>query len=161
MVGYEQLSGTDNNPANKTEVAKKVTSFNVLYGTNHQLYGYMDMFNSMLQSTYNYPGLNQMYARANINFSKVTSLEATWRYFSFGKEYLVDMKTKVKKNLGSELDLMFVYKPLPNVELNAAYCYFFPTSTMELLYNLASSVRGSQYAYLMITYKPKFFSTAK
>jgi hypothetical protein len=67
----------------------------------------------------------------------------------------------VKKNLGSELDLMFVYRPLPNVELNAAYCYFFPTTTMELLYNLASSVRGSQYAYLMITYKPKFFSSAK
>jgi hypothetical protein len=56
---------------------------------------------------------------------------------------------------------MFVYRPLPNVELNAAYCYFFPTTTMELLYNLASSVRGSQYAYLMITYKPKFFSSAK
>ena len=161
MVGYEQLSGTDNNPANKAEVAKKVNSFNVLYGTNHQLYGYMDMFNSMLQTTYNYPGLNQIYARATVNFSKVTSLEATWRYFSFGKDYLVDMKTKVKKNLGSELDLMFVYKPLPNVELNAAYCYFFPTSTMELLYNLATSVRGSQYAYLMITYKPKFFSTAR
>ena len=161
MVGYEQLSGTDNNPVNKTEVAKKVNSFNVLYGTNHQLYGYMDMFNSMLQSTYNYPGLNQIYARGTVNFSKVTSLEATWRYFSFGKEYLADMKTKVKKNLGSELDLMFVYRPLPNVELNAAYCYFFPTTTMELLYNLASSVRGSQYAYLMITYKPKFFSSAK
>jgi hypothetical protein len=120
----------------------------------------MDMFNTMLQTTYNYPGLKQIYARGTVNFSKVTSLEATWRYFSFGKEYLTD-GTKVNKNLGSELDMMFLYKPLPNVELNAAYCYFFPTSTMELLNGLKSSVRGSQYAYIMITYKPKFFTTEK
>ncbi len=160
MAGYEHLSGTDNNPDKKSDVAKKVTSFNVLYGTNHQLYGYMDLFNSMLTTTPNYPGLNQIYARGTVNFSKVTSLEATWRYFSFGKEYLTD-GTKVNKNLGSELDFMFLYKPLPNVELNAAYCYFFPTSTMELFNGLKSSVKGSQYAYLMITYKPKFFTTEK
>ncbi|MCX6286882.1 MAG: alginate export family protein [Bacteroidetes bacterium] len=160
MAGYEHLSGTDNNPANKAEVAKKVNSFNVLYGTNHQLYGYMDLFNSMLTTSPNYPGLNQIYARGTVNFSKVTSLEATWRYFSFGKEYLTD-GTKVSRNLGSELDLMFLYKPLPNVELNAAYCYFFPTSAMELYNGLKSSVKGSQYVYLMITYKPKFFSTEK
>ena len=161
LVGYEQLSGTDNNPANAADVAKKVSSFNTLYGTAHQLYGYMDMFNSMLSTSPNYPGLNQLYARGSVNFSKVTSLEATWRYFSLGKQYLADMKTKVTQNLGSELDLMFLYKPLPNVELNAAYCYFFPTSAMEKLNNLVSSVRGSQYVYLMITYKPKFFTTEK
>ena len=117
------------------------------------------MFNSMLQTTYNYPGLNQAYARGTVNFSKVTSLEATWRYFMLGYSYLPDMKTKVNKTLGSELDVMFLYKPVPSVELNAAYCYFFPTSSMELLNGLKSSVRGSQYAYLMITYKPRFFSS--
>ena len=160
MAGYEHLSGTNNDPANKAEVAKKVNSFNVLYGTNHQLYGYMDLFNSMLTTSPNYPGLNQIYARGTVNFSKVTSLEATWRYFSFGKGHLAD-GTKVNKNLGSEVDVMFLYEPLPNVDLNAAYCYFFPTSTMELYNGLKSSVRGSQYAYLMITYKPRFFTTDK
>jgi len=159
-AGYERMSGTDNNPDRKAEVAKKVNSFNTLYGTAHQLYGYMDMFNTMLYSVPNYPGLNQIYARGTVNFSKVTSLEATWRYFSFSQEYLPD-GTKVGKNLGSELDLMFIYKPLPNFELNAAYCYFFPTSAMEKLNGLKSSVKGSQYAYIQITYKPKFFSTEK
>lgn len=159
-AGYERMSGTDNNPDRKAEVAKKVNSFNTLYGTAHQLYGYMDMFNTMLSSVPAYPGLNQLYARGTVNFSKVTSLEATWRYFSFSQEYLPD-GTKVGKNLGSELDLMFIYKPLPNFELNAAYCYFFPTSAMEKLNSLKSSVKGSQYAYIQITYKPKFFSTEK
>ena len=160
-AGYERLSGTNNDPNRAADVAKKVNSFNTLYGTAHQLYGYMDMFNSMLSTVPNYPGLNQLYARGTVNFSKVTSLEATWRYFSFNNEYLPDMKTKIGKNLGSELDLMFLYKPVPNVELNAAYCYFFPTSSMEKLNGLKSSVSGSQYVYLQITYKPKFFSTEK
>ncbi|MEI6884598.1 MAG: alginate export family protein [Bacteroidota bacterium] len=159
-AGYERLSGTNNDPTRKTEVAKKVNSFNTLYGTAHQLYGYMDMFNTMLATVPNYPGLNQIYARGTVNFSKVTSIEATWRYFNFTQEYLPD-GTKVGKNLGSELDLMFLYKPLPNVELNAAYCYFFPTSTMEKLNGLKSGVKGSEYVYLMITYKPKFFTTEK
>jgi len=160
MAGYEHLSGTDNNPANKAEVSKKVNSFNVMYGTNHQLYGYMDLFNSMLTTSPNHPGLDQIYARGTVNFSQVTSLEASWRYFSFDKQYLTT-GVKVNKNLGSELDLMFLYKPVPNVELNAAYCYFFPTSAMELYDGLKSPVRGSQYIYLMITYKPKFFTTDK
>jgi hypothetical protein len=160
MAGYEHLSGTDNNPANKAEVSKKVNSFNVMYGTNHQLYGYMDLFNSMLTTSPNHPGLDQIYARGTVNFSQVTSLEASWRYFSFDKQYLTT-GVKVNNNLGSELDLMFLYKPVPNVELNAAYCYFFPTSAMELYDGLKSPVRGSQYIYLMITYKPKFFTTDK
>ena len=161
IAGYEHLSGTNNDPANKAEVAKKVTSFNVLYGTNHQFYGYMDLFNSMVTTSYNHPGLDQLNARGIVNFSKVTSLEATWRYFDFCKEYLADGKTKVSKNLGSELDLMFLYKPAPNVELNAAYCHFFPTSAMESFNGLKSSVKGSQYVYLMITYKPNFFTSEK
>lgn len=161
MVGYEHLSGTDNSPANKAEAAKKVTSFNMLYGTNHQFYGYMDFFGSMITTSPNHPGLNQINARGTINFSKITSLEATFRHFSFDNEYLADGKTKVNKTLGSELDLMFLYKPIPNVELNAAYCYFFPTSTMEVYNGLKSSVRGSQYVYLMITYKPNFFTSEK
>jgi hypothetical protein len=161
LAGYEQLSGTNNDPNRAADVAKEVNSFNTLFGTAHQLYGYMDMFNTMLATVPNYPGLNQLYVRGTVNFSKVTSLEATWRYFSLGYKYLADMKTEVNKNLGSEVDLMFVYKPLPNFELNAAYCYFFPNSSMESFNGLKSSVKGSQYAYVQITYKPKFFSTEK
>jgi hypothetical protein len=160
-VGYEHLSGTDNSPARKAEVAKKVTSFNVLYGTNHQFYGYMDLFNSMITTSYNHPGLNQINARGALNFSKLTSLEVTWRHFKLDKNYLADGKTKIKKMLGSELDLMFSYKPVPGFELNAAYCYFFPTASMEAFDNLKSSVKGSQYIYLMITYKPNFFTSEK
>ena len=161
LVGYDHLSGTDNNPANKAAIAKKVTSFNVLYGTNHQFYGYMDLFSSMVTTTANHPGLDQIYGRGTVNFSKVTSLEATWRYFSFGNDYLADQKTKVGKDLGSELDLMFIYKPLSNVELNAAYCHFFPSSAMDSFDGMKGSVRGSEYIYLQITYKPNFFTSGK
>jgi hypothetical protein len=68
----------------------------------------------------------------------------------------------VRTSLGSEIDLMYTYKPISNLELNAAYCFFLPTESMEKYDGLKSgSSRFAQYAYIMITYKPNFFSTAK
>jgi hypothetical protein len=167
MAGWEQLSG--NNFSDTSALKSKLTGFSTLYGTSHAAYGYMDMFNSIVKNNLS-PGLNDLYARATVYFSDKMKLEATYRWFSLPYSYLYHLPTasntlpyiQVQKNLGSEIDLMYVYKPLPNLEINAAYCFFLPTSAMETFNKVAvGKSKFAQYAYLMITYKPNFFSTAK
>jgi hypothetical protein len=166
QVGYEHLSG--NNYSDTTTYKTKLTGFSTLYGTSHRGYGYMDLFNSLTKDNLS-PGLNDLYGRATINFNDKMALEITYRWFSFPNGYLSKpTKTKpyayvaVSKSLGSEIDIMYTYKPIANLELNAAYCFFLPTATMETYNGLKTgTARFAQYAYFMITYKPNFFNSAK
>lgn len=167
IAGWEQLSG--NNFSDTNGMKTKVKGFSTLYGTSHRMYGYMDLFNAVVKDNLT-PGLNDLFARATFNFTEKMSLEATYRWFSIPYGYLAVANPakgslpykEVKTSLGSEIDLMYVYKPLPNLEFNAAYCFFLPTNTMEAMNKLAPGTsKFAQFAYLMITYKPNFFSTEK
>ncbi|MEI6173775.1 MAG: hypothetical protein WCR01_08480 [Bacteroidota bacterium] len=167
LVGYERLSG--NNYSDTTGLKTKSTSFSALYCTNHGFYGYMDMFISQVISG-NSAGLTDLYGRATLTLGSKTSVEATYRLFGLAKGYLpVTVKKagdlpymEVGKRLGSEVDLMVIYKPVPNLELNGAYCFFLPTSTMERLDALnPGTSKWAQYAYIMLTYKPNFFNSDK
>ena len=147
MVGFDHLSG--NNFSDTTTYKTKVTGFSTLYGTSHRGYGYMDIFTSLAKDNLS-PGLNDLYGRATFSFNDKMSVEATYRWFSLPNGYL---SKPTKSN---------IYKPIPNLELNAAYCFFLPTSTMEIYDGLKSgTARFAQYAYVMITYKPNFFNSDK
>ena len=142
--------------------------FSTLYGTSHRGYGYMDMFTLQVKDNLS-TGLNDLWFRAAVTLNEKMSLEGTYRWFSipFGYLNIKDTKNKtpytsVKTSLGSEIDLMYVYKPIQNLELNAAYCFFMPSSTMEMANNVAvGKSQFAQYAYLMVTYKPNFFTSEK
>lgn len=164
LVGYEQLSG--NNLSDTTALKTKVHGFSTLFGTKHSGYGYMDAYQSYLNQDAMQTGLNDLYGRITSNISQRVSIEATYRSFSMPYAYLA-AKTKipyqkVSKYLGSELDVMCTYKPMQNLELNAAFCYYFKTSTKEIVDGLkAGKGRDGQFAYVMITYKPNFFTSEK
>ncbi|MCX6268575.1 MAG: alginate export family protein [Bacteroidetes bacterium] len=167
LVGYEKLSGNDF--SDTTGQKTKSTSFSTLYGTSHGFYGYMDMFSNQVTSGTG-AGLTDLYVRATVSLTGKTSIEATWRMFGISNGYLPATVKKpgdlpyleVGKNLGSEIDLMFVYKPFSNFEVNTAYCLFLPTSSMERLNGLKPGTsKYAQYAYIMLTYKPNFFNSDK
>jgi hypothetical protein len=130
----------------------------------------MDLFTIVVRDNLG-AGLNDLYGRATISLNDKMSIEATYRWFSIPHKYLYVANPKKgklpyqevdTKSLGSEIDLMYVYKPIPNLELNAAYCFFLPTETMELASSLKPGTsKWAQYAYIMITYKPNFFSSEK
>ena len=164
MVGYEQMSG--NNASDTNEAKKDLHGFATPFSTKHQFYGYMDLYSTYLGQDALHNGLNDIYGRATVRFSEKTSLEATYRWFSLPYGYLPAKTTihyqKVSTDLGSEIDLMFLYKPVPNLELNAAYCLYLQSKTKEIMDGLkAGTGRPGQYAYLMITYKPSFFTSEK
>ena len=166
MVGYEYLSGNDY--SDTTGQKTKVTGFSTPYGTAHRLYGYMDLWNSYVKD-YTSAGLTDLYGKATVSFGSSHSIEATYRWFNLAQGYLniKDTKnklpyTKVDKNLGSEVDLMYIYKVLPNFDVNLAYCFYMQTKTMELQRGLKEGTsKFAQYAYVMITYKPNFFTAEK
>ncbi|MEI6681431.1 MAG: hypothetical protein WCO44_02325 [Bacteroidota bacterium] len=167
LIGYEWISGNDY--SNTAGLKTKSTSFSTLYGTSHGFYGYMDMFASYVTGGAS-AGLTDLYARATLLFNEKTSLEATWRMTGLTNGYLQSTPkkatdpayTSVGKDLGSELDLMLSYKPFSNFEVNGAYCFFLPTSTMEKLNGLKQGTsKWAQYAYIMLTYKPTFFNSDK
>ena len=168
MAGYDHLSGNDF--SDTTEFKTTVRGFSTLYGTSHRGYGYMDLFTTVAKDNLS-TGLNDLYGRATLSLNDKMLIEATYRWFSIPYNYLfVSNPKKGKppyqevdtKSLGSEIDLMYVYKPIPNLELNVAYCFFLPTKTMELASNLIPGTsKWAQFAYIMITYKPNFFSSEK
>ncbi|HNY01578.1 MAG TPA: hypothetical protein PKG48_03270, partial [Bacteroidales bacterium] len=111
-----------------------------------------------------------IYGKLTYSFTEKASVEATYRMFGLAKGYLPVTTTKptdlpyvsVSKNLGSEVDLMVLYKPVPSLELNAAYCFFLPTSTMERLNDLKTgTAEWAQYAYIQLTFRPTFFNSDK
>ncbi len=167
LAGYDRLSGDDYSDAQG--IKTRSTSFSVLYPSSHGFYGYMDMFSSHV-SAGNTAGLTDLYGKVTWSFSEKTSLEATYRMLGLARGYLPVSAVKpgdptwiaVSRNLGSEVDLMVLYKPVPNLELNAAYCFFLPTSTMERLNGLKTGTsKWAQYAYLQLTYRPTFFNSDK
>ncbi|MCK9421760.1 MAG: alginate export family protein [Bacteroidales bacterium] len=167
QMGWEQLSG--NNYSDTTGIKTKVKGFSALYGTSHRAYGYMDLFNSVVKDNLS-AGLNDLYGRATVYFNDKMSLETTYRWFSIPYGFLSVTNPKkgqlpyttVKTSLGSEIDLMYIYKPIPNLELNAAYCFFLPTATMETFNKIeVGKSKFAQYAYIMVTYKPSFFNSEK
>ena len=167
LVGYDYLSGNDYSDVNGLRT--KTTSFSTLYGTNHGFYGYMDLFTSQL-SVGNNAGLTDLYLKANLKFSEKVSLEGTFRNFGLAKGYITNsialppgaVYTEVSKGLGSEVDMMLLFKPVKSLEINGACCFYMPTSTMESISGLKTGTsEWAQYAYIMLTFKPTFFSTEK
>jgi len=167
LVGYDYLSG--NNYSDTTAFKTKSTAFATLYPNSHGFYGYMDMF-SALNTTGVSPGLTDLYLKATFAFSEKVFIEGTFRYFGMAQGYLLSTPKRpgdlpyvsVARHLGSEFDLMAVYKPHKSIEFNAAYCFFLPTESMEILNGLqAGTSKFAQYAYLMITFKPTFFDSSK
>ncbi|MCX6247680.1 MAG: alginate export family protein [Bacteroidetes bacterium] len=168
LIGYERLSG--NNASDTTKLKTEVRGFATPFSTKHQFYGYMDLYTSYLGQDALHNGLNDLYGRATVRFSEKTSLEATYRWFTLPYGYLPAKIVKkgdlpyqsVSKQLGSEIDLMFLYKPIPNLELNAAYCLYLNSNSKEIMDGLkAGTGRMGQYAYVMLTYKPNFFTSEK
>jgi hypothetical protein len=164
LVGYEHLSGND--ASNTTDLKTNVHGFATPFATKHSLYGYMDIYSAYLGQDALHNGLNDLYGRATVKFSEKTSLEATYRWFTLPYGNL-PAKTEIQyqsvsTDLGSEIDLMLLYKPLPNLELNAAYCLYLKSATKEIMDGLkAGTGRTGQFAYVMVTYKPNFFTTEK
>jgi hypothetical protein len=151
-AGVDFLSGT-----NASETSE-VKTFNTLYATNHKFYGWMDYFLNIPQDTKG-GGLRDLYAGGKYQLSPKTSISATFHQFSLTADIANPLSpgVPVDKNLGSEIDALFQYKFLPELNIQAGFSMFFPENSLEIL--KSGSADASQYwGWLMIRISPEILN---
>ncbi len=141
-VGYEVLSGTD------FEQAEKNKSFNPLYGTNHKFNGFMDYF--YVGNHINGVGLTDAYVKFSTSKNK-TAFNADLHFFSSAAKISADAKNA----LGTEIDLSLTQTLNPATKITFGYSQMFGTESMELLKG-GSKGTTNNWAYIMIAVTPKF-----
>ncbi len=159
-AGFDHYSGTDFSDTTKAKT--KSTTFDKLYGSGHTFLGYMDYFSGNSSDITKGAGINDIYFKANLIFNEKHSLEATYHIFSLDKPYFLQAKKasiKYDKALGSELDLLYSYKPNKIINFNLGYSVYLPSETMENIHGFAKGdSKFAQFAYLMLTIKPVFLN---
>lgn len=157
-VGFEYLSGTSQvDTANEEN-----NSFNPFYGTNHKFNGYMDYF--YVANHINSVGLQNIYLKFLYKWKKLsTALDL--HFFSSAADIL-DSEELAKSGeykamnpkLGSELDFTFKYNYSDAIAFELGYAQMFATESMVALKG-GNKDEISNWAYLMITFKPVFIKS--
>ena len=148
-VGFEYLSGKDTNDA-----SSKLKSFNPIFGTNHKFNGWMDYF--YVGNHANSVGLIDINAVVSYKKDKFTAKLIPHIFKSAADIY--DGTTKMKNNLGTEIDFTMGYKIAKNIQFSAGYSQMFGTVSLEKLKGGISNKTNS-WSWVMLTFKPKFYSS--
>lgn len=144
--GIDYLSGNSDNTK-----ATESSNFNTLYATNHKFYGYMDYFLSIPTDT-KQRGLVDMYARIGIYPHKQVSAFLDIHNFSLANENNLNTLA-IKKQLGTETDLIIDYKPSPIIQLQFGYSLMFASNNMKLIKG-GNPNDLNTWAYLMLKVSP-------
>lgn len=147
-AGVEIISGND-------EGTGETGAFFPLYGTNHKFNGFMDYF--YVGNHANSIGLFDVHLSANFTMSETSSLMVKALNFR-GEQSL----PSGEKSLGTEIDLVFS-KKFKAYGFALGYSQMFASDGMyELKGTTKDAAAGSQnWAWAMLTIKPKFLNTAK
>jgi|JI10StandDraft_1071094.scaffolds.fasta_scaffold184659_2 hypothetical protein len=146
--GIESLSGT---PTNNTKNENK--SFSPMYGTNHVHNGYMDYF-YVGGRFENSVGLNDLYLRLRQDAEKKWFVSCDLHHFSANAN-VYTASTRLKKQLGTEIDLTGGVIVSEDLSLQAGYSQLFSTSTMDQLLGIKNKSNNQNWAYLMLIVRPK------
>jgi hypothetical protein len=154
-LGFSLISGNDTDN-------EKLNTFDLIYGARHKYYGHMDYFNELAATTSN-GGLNNAFAGITYKISKKTSLIIDYHYFALNRSFhdprQSDLKKKLDNFLGSEVDLAFNIELGNNVNLRGGYGVMLPAETLIFMQTGSAKNEYSSWSWLMLTVKPKFFST--
>ncbi|MDD4920986.1 MAG: alginate export family protein [Bacteroidales bacterium] len=149
-AGADYFSGDDRS------TDAKQSNFKKLYGADHSLNGYMDYWDTPLTQ-----GLLDYYGGLTAKVVKSLSVEGTFHLFNTDKQ-LRSGTEEVGRDLGSEVDLILNYKMNPQTVLQVGWSHYFITDNTLLAKGIAADakIRTPQWAYVMLTVKPAFFSSA-
>lgn len=150
-VGAELWSGYNFTDS----TSKEVNSFDLLYGSSHKFNGSMDYFTK--PSDTKNAGLVDLYLSYNIKVKK-TSFKLDYHYFALQNNYGKKNATALDKYLGSEIDLLVKYPISRDVNFEIGYSCMLATKSMEKIKG-GSTDYFPNWAYIMLTVKPTFFSS--
>ena len=157
VLGYEHISGNDEVDGD----ADKNTAFNPYFGTNHKFNGLMDYF--YVGNHLNNVGLNDLYFGYKPRITDKFDLGAVVHLFSSDGEISdpadASGATAMDKSLGTELDITGSFKLSKEVGFAFGYSQMFGTESMVELKGTGDINETANWAWLMVTFKPTFFTT--
>jgi hypothetical protein len=155
-VGTDILSGTGRDEDNDK-------SFAPLYGTNHKFYGYMDYFyvGNFHGQGNRTSGLIDLYLKTNFKIGNKSALNAHLHQFLSPVKIYEDLVSEniVSSNLGTEVDLVYQLQILDDLKLFVGYSQMFAGRTMEIIKNVDDPAGWQNWAWAMIAFKPRLFSS--
>ncbi len=155
-AGLDYISGDD---ANSNDFGKKEKTFNKMYGAVFKYYGWMNYFTYMKASTKN-GGLTDIYPNIKFMINNKHAIDAFYHFFSLANNVALGSDIIDDKNLGSELDLRYTYKIMPELNLQAGFSCYFVTESLEKIKGVGVGDSSSPYwAWVMLTFKPTLFTS--
>ncbi len=155
-AGIDYVSGDD---ASDKNYDKKEKTFNQMYGTVFSYFGWMNLYSYMKSSTAN-GGMIDIYPNIEMNFNTKHTARAYFHFFNLANNVMIENQFIDNKNLGQELDLMYIYKYNSDLMLQAGFSYYFTTETFERVkkYDVGHT-QAPLWSYVMLTFKPTLFTT--
>lgn len=155
-AGIDYISGDD---ASDKDYGLKEKTFNQMYGAVFAFYGWMNQYSYMKSSTAN-GGLIDIYPNIETNFNKQHTARLYFHFFNLANDVMIDGLLIDDKNLGQELDLMYIYKYNADLMLQAGFSYYFITDTFERVkkYDIGHT-QSPLWGWVMLTFKPTIFTT--
>ncbi len=155
-LGGDYISG-DN--AKNDDFGQKERTFNLMYGAVFKYYGSMNYYSYMKGSTAN-GGLIDIYPNISVPINDQHSLTAFYHKFYLANPVLIQGDVMDNTDLGSEVDLMYTYKIMKELVLQAGVSYYFTTESLEKVKKVdGSDIRSPYWVWTMITFTPELFSS--
>jgi hypothetical protein len=147
-IGVDYLSGND-----KTGTDQKTDNlFDVLYGSRHRYFGYMDYFRNFPSHT-SQGGLVDYYLYLDYKFLESLSVRNIGHYFRLAQ---TNPTTPENKNLGFENDLVLKYKFKDWGAFESGYCFIVPAESLKTIQGTPVE-KLQQFFYLQLTITPTLF----
>ncbi len=160
-VGIDNLSGTAQGATNNN-------SFNQKYGTNHKFYGFMDYFyvgNPHGQEG-RATGLRDIYFKTKFKLANNHALVGDVHYFMSPVTLYTpsNLTQEISSYLGTEIDLVYIFKMAPAVTLNVGYSHMFANASMEAIKGYDSVLGNApnntnNWGWIMLTFKPEIYKS--
>jgi len=155
-IGGDYLSG-DN--AENDNYGEKEKTFNTMYGIGFKYYGYMNYYTYMKASTAN-GGLIDIYPNIKIPINEKHILMLAYHAFYLANPVVVKSEVIDNTDMGSEFDLMYTYKILPELTLQAGASHYITTETFKKVKGVnGSEIRTPYWVWTMITFTPELFKS--
>jgi hypothetical protein len=157
-IGLDYLSGDD---AESSDYLQKERTFNQMYGAVFAYYGWMNYFSYMKSSTRS-GGLMDIYPNVDVKLAEKHRVRGYFHLFSLANKVQIGETVLDDQNLGQELDLMYIYSHTKELDVHVGFSYYFATETLEQVKGMTPGETKSPYwAWVMLTFKPTLFTTAK
>ncbi len=154
-LGMDHVSGT-------SLTDTKDNSFAPLYGTNHKFYGLMDYFyvGNFHGQAATASGLNDIFVKTNWKLNDKANLVGHLHYFSSPVDLYdpSDNGQEIEKYLGTEVDLVLVWRPADGFTVNLGYSQMFAGSSMEAIKATPGDHTAlNNWAWFMVNFAPAVF----